>query len=107
MCGKLRSVAAPPKLERMLEILASCLSEQTRVLPELSIWITASKWANWRAASYRTEDLNEPINKYLKNTNYRLGFIFLHLVFKRLHFTDGETAVLERLSGTPQFEYKN
>ena len=51
--GKLSSVATRPKLDEKWEVLASSLSGQTRMLPELSIWST-STWANWRAASCRT-----------------------------------------------------
>ena len=52
--GKLSSIATPPKLDGKWEVLASSLSGQIRMLPELSIWSTASTWANWRATSCRT-----------------------------------------------------
>ena len=51
---KLSSIATPPKLDGKWEVLASSLSGQTRMLPEISVWSATSTWANWRAASYRT-----------------------------------------------------
>lgn len=80
------------------------------MLPELSIQIIASKWANQRAALWRTEAFNEYTDKYLKN--YVFSFVFLHLVFITLHFTDWEIDILEGssyqtwVSGKSQFDYK-